>query len=120
MNIRGFNAESSLYETRGQYSLRSTVGFIGYANTLVYPFQLARRLGGFGGGGLPVKCESDQGDVCTCGPGKCCVTVPNGCVCEPYPGPTGPTQPPVVLARLGTAFRKPREAAGLVVHDLPR
>jgi hypothetical protein len=53
------------------------------------------RIGG-GGGGLPVKCESDTGDVCNCGPGKCCVAAPNGCVCQPCGG--GPTGPPPTTA----------------------
>jgi hypothetical protein len=91
MNMPGFNAERSLYKTQGQYQLRSTVDFFGHANTLVYPSQWARRLGG---GGLSVKCTSDTGDTCTCGAGKCCLAAPDGCVCQPCGGgPTGPTQP---------------------------
>lgn len=50
-------------------------------------------------GGLAVKCESDTGDVCSCGAGKCCVAAPNGCVCQPCGGgPTGPAAPPTTTA----------------------
>lgn len=32
-------------------------------------------------GTLKVRCESDEGDVCTCGEGKDCQATPTGCAC---------------------------------------
>jgi hypothetical protein len=81
MKMPGFEADASLYRTSRLYRGMSSFSFAG--SVAIHP-ALA-----IGGGGLMAKCSSDDGDNCSCGAGKCCISAPHGCGCGACPGGGG-------------------------------